>query len=190
MTTESLHIIQLLRDYLVADTDIWNTCIAPAYLDRESGAILYKPDNSRIEMEYVNPSDKLGNWFYLRYKEGQAVNHGYGQYIEPAIREFNSIIPMRMVATFTMMDMHEVLDRVINKMLLFPKTFAGHKFNTAYSYDIQIQSSYIDLIGQYPGETDNRFIAYSDSLLTIGIDFNLSYLRNPALCRQFTTKIS
>jgi len=119
MTSETLHVIKLLESHLVADYDIWNRSLAPAFLDNESGSILYRPEGDTNSYEHIVPDDRFGNWFYLRYKGGEAINHSRGEYVSPTIREDNVGIPMRFVGVFYNMDYYEVLDRVINELALF-----------------------------------------------------------------------
>jgi hypothetical protein len=188
MTSETLHVIKLLETQLVADYDLWGKSVAPAFLESESGSILYRPQGDTNSYDHIVPDDRFGNWFYLRYKGGEAINHSSGEYVSPTIREGDTNIPMRFVGVFYNMDYYEVLDRVINEMLLFADTCKGMQFNSAHGFNLDVLRSYIDLIGQFPDETDNRFISYSPDLLTIGIDFNLNFTRDASRCRQFVTK--
>lgn len=185
MTSESLFGIQAIRDYIVQDADIWSMGVAPAYIDNHTGDLLYRPNDDKNEYEFLNPSDKFGNWFYIRYRRGQAINHSTGQFTDPVMPDLNQVIPLRMVGVFRYMDYYEVLDRVINRVAYWPKSAPGMQFQTARNYQTEVINSYIDVVGQFPDETDNRFISYGEDFLTIGIDFDLNFTRTPTKCRPF-----
>jgi len=187
MTSETLFGIQKVRDFILADADIWSGIgIAPAYLDPESGFIQYRPDDSRNEYDAVEPSDKLGNWFYIRYQSRQSINFGEGEFSTPSMREQIQTVPLRFVGIFTAMEYHEVLDRVTNRIGYIGKFMQGQHFMTARAFQCAVTNGYIDCVGTMTDETDNRFISYSPNLLTIAVDFNLTFTKDLTKCRDFT----
>jgi len=190
MTSESLYAIQQIRDAILQDSDLWSGyAIAPAYLDPVNGFINYRPDDSRNEWSAVEPSDKLGCWFYIRHQERQNMTFQQGELLTARQSQLIQRIPLRFVGVFTQMEYHEVIDRVINRIDYINTELQGTQFNSAHGFQTEIQNAYIDMVGMYPDETDNRYINYSQNFQTIGIDFNLSFIREATKCRPFTNLV-